>query len=219
LAQQIRYVDFVNAEYIKVRRAWQEAHGVFVVMAAFRDVRTDFTTPDVASEIQTLRAAIARDDKLKWFGQSMYGGPAKRLLNTDGTTLEQFIQAVTDGLAAWEEKYASDEAYMDEADKAGMMGMKQTLETVLAMAVQVRDKRTNVAPEIKASDTETAGTIKVDRNNWDPMDTLTLLALPEGRVPDDALGRANAALACCEALTRRVRALENQVYDLKKQNE
>lgn len=56
--------------------------------------------------------------------------------------------------------------------------------------------------------------IWIDKDNWDPMDTLAPLTLPKGFVKDTPEKRANAALACCVQLTNRVQELEKKVHDL-----
>ena len=56
--------------------------------------------------------------------------------------------------------------------------------------------------------------IYIDKDNWDPMDTLAPLTLPSGFVDDNTANRANAALACCVQLSNRVKELEAKLYAL-----
>ena len=52
--------------------------------------------------------------------------------------------------------------------------------------------------------------VYVDSNNYDPMDTLAPLRIPTGFLEDTPENRANAALACCVQLTRRIVELEKR---------
>lgn len=56
--------------------------------------------------------------------------------------------------------------------------------------------------------------IWIDKDNWDPMDTLAPLTLPKGFEEDTPANRADAALACCVQLTNRVKELEAKFYAL-----
>ena len=58
--------------------------------------------------------------------------------------------------------------------------------------------------------------IYIDQYNYDPLDTIAPLRLPQGNVSDTTENRANAALACIVALTRQVIELRNRVNKLEK---